>query len=156
MRIEIDPQSAEENGRLIAIRLSQFTLRLMTIWRRYVDDPDQAMILAAVTAVTADRLTRIELEPKYRDVKVALPQELKARCNVTSISEATGINRETARRKIERLLNEGFLARDKDGSITFADGLIQEERTRNLIKEQLETARRFVEEMFRDGVLRVG
>jgi DNA-binding IclR family transcriptional regulator len=65
------------------------------------------------------------------------------------------MNRETARRKVERLVEKDILERDGRGNINFAVGLIQEGRAAKLIYEQLEAARRFMEEQVRNGVLQV-
>ena len=156
MRVTIDKRAEAEGGRLVAIRLSRFTLRSIAVWRRYVGDLDQALLLSAVAAVTADHLTRADLDPSVRNLGKALPPELVAPCNISSLATAAGINRETARRKIRILVESGFLAMDSKGLITFGRGLIQEQRTRDLVHEQLEAARRLAEELIRDSVLKVG
>jgi hypothetical protein len=156
MQVNIDLPALEKLGRLVAIQLSHYTLRCVAIWRRYVEDYDEAMIIVAITSISADRLTRAELDPNTMDLANPLPRNLLSRCNVSSIAAATGINRETARRKIGRLIGRGILVRDKRGNIDFAAGLAQEQWIGKLIYQQLEASRRFTEEQLRNGVLKWG
>ena len=155
MRIDINGPALQKHGRLVGIQLSHYTLRCVAIWRQYVADYDEAMIVVAITSITADRLTRAELDPAVKDLSQPLPRDLLSRCNLASIAAATGLNRETARRKVAALIHKSILERDDRGNINFAQGLIQERRIATLIHEQLEAARRFLEEQLRLGVLEV-
>lgn len=56
-----DEELAAANSRLTAIRLATLTLRLMENWRRRFDDHESLMVILAVVAITADRLTRSDL-----------------------------------------------------------------------------------------------
>jgi hypothetical protein len=151
--VAIDTQAAEANKRLTAIRLSLVTLRCMENWRQNVGDYDSTMILLAVVAITAERLTRAELPAAYRDLTVAMPPEALAPCNISSIAAATGINRETARRRVKALIEAGFLARSSEGVISFSPGHLQKAHVRALVATQLETVVKFVNELCRDGTL---
>lgn len=155
MQIDINGPVLEKLGRLVGIQLSHYTLRCVAIWQRYVQDFDEAMIIVAVTSVTADRLTRSQLDPSIADLSKPLPRDLLNKCNVASVAMATGLNRETARRKVAGLVKKGLLERDKEGNINFAMGLVQEQRISKLIQEQVEATRRFMEELVRNGVLHV-
>jgi hypothetical protein len=153
--ILVDPEQATAKSRMAAIRLALLTLRCMENWRQRVGDYDSAMILIAVVAITAERLTRITLEADLQSLEAKLPADRLAKCNVSSIASATGINRETTRRKVNELIAAGFLARSEDGGIEFAAGLLQEESTRELVRKQLESVVRVANDLIRDGILRL-
>jgi len=152
--LTIDEERAAANSRLTAIRLAGLTLRWMENWRRNVQDYDSAMILLAVVAITAGRLLRADLDQDLRDMAAPLPEGTLAKCNVSSIAAATGLNRETTRRRVRALVERGFLVRMKDGTIRFRPGYLQQDRTIDLVRTQLETFARTADELAREGTLK--
>lgn len=156
MPIKVQPEQFRAKSRLTAIRLTLLTLRLMENWKRSVSDYDSAMILVAVVAITSERLTRSDLEADLEDLRVPLPPARAGKCNFSSIAAATGINRETVRRKVGGLVEAGFLGRAEDGQIHFPVGILQRDTTLELVQKQLETLTRSMNEMLRDEVIRSG
>lgn len=155
MPVVIDEAKADANSRLVAIRLAMLTLRCMENWRRGVRDYDQAMILVAIVAITAERLTRAELDAEERNLQIPIAPGELAPCNISSIASATGLNRETARRKVNELVASGLLVKSGRGVVNFAPGRHQQTATRALIRRQLEAVNRAVSDFVRDGVLKV-
>jgi DNA-binding transcriptional ArsR family regulator len=153
MQLTIDNDATRANSRLTAIRLALLTSRAMENWRRDVGDNDKAMILLAVVAISGERLTRTELPEPLRDVATPLPPGLAADCNVSSIAAATGLNRETTRRKVNALLEAGYLERSRDGEIGFPPRRQQDPATLDFVRKQLEAVARFANDALRDGVL---
>jgi hypothetical protein len=153
--IAVDEEEALRNSRLTAIRLTGLTLRWMENWRRNVGDYDSAMILLAVVAITAERLVRGDLEPQLKDISRTLPEGALARCSYSSIAAATGLNRETTRRKVQDLVKRGYLVRLDDGSIRFTEGYLQRPETARLVRTQLDSLTRTINDIARDGVLRL-
>ena len=154
MSIVVDPKAFTANSRLAAIRLAMMTTRCMENWRRDVLDTDSALILLAVLAISGERLTRVELPETLRDLQNPLPAGVAGECNISSIAAATGLNRETTRRKVNALVEEGFLSRSEAGEVSFSPGVLQRDATLELIRLQLETVARLVNDALRDGVLR--
>lgn len=154
MNIIVDPDSARANGRLTAIRLAILTSRCMENWRRGIGDMDRAMILVAVAAIVGERLTRTPLAEELRGLDADLPDGLRGGCNISSIAAAAGLNRETARRKVNALVEEGYLVRSAAGEIGFSADVRQSEWTERLLRKQLEAVARFANDLLRDGVLR--
>ena len=68
-------------------------------------------------------------------------------CNALSISRATGIPRETVRRRVEALVKRGWVRRDGRGHLRVADGLTQhfEQFDREHVEQFLRTAQRLSE-----------
>jgi DNA-binding transcriptional ArsR family regulator len=119
-RIVSDTQ-IRAKSRPAVIALVVLTLRLMENWRGIVreiggDDPDTdaAMITLAVVAIGAEKFTRADLDPELGSLAMAMPPGRLNKCNISSIASATGINRETVRRKVARLQELGILSRKQE------------------------------------------
>lgn len=153
MAVSVVEDRAAGNSRLTAIRLTMLTLRNMELWRRNVTDYDSAMILVAVVAITSERLTRAGLDDALRRIEAPMPAEHLAPCNISSIAAATGINRETTRRKVKALIEAGFLARSDEGVIGFRAGHLQQDYIQDLVRGQLDAVVRTVNDLTRDGTL---
>jgi hypothetical protein len=154
MQLTIDKQASAAMSRLTAIRLALLTSRAMEHWRAGVGDNESAMILLAVVAITGERLTRAELPEPLRNVAVPLPPGYAAGCNISSIASATGLNRETTRRRVSTLIERGFLARQEGGEICFPAARQQDPETLEFLMRQLEAVARFANDAIRDGVLK--
>jgi hypothetical protein len=152
MPLNVNSDEMLGKSRIVALRLVQLTLRCMETWKHDVDDYDRAMILVAVAAITAERLLRGEPSASQATMTQALPASEIAKCNVSSIAAATGLNRETTRRKVDSLIELGLLVRNA-GSITFSPGIVQERSTLELVRRQLDHIVRTGNELLRDGVL---
>jgi hypothetical protein len=155
MTITVDPDVARAHGRLTAIRLAVLTSRFMENWRRGLGDLDLAMILVAVVAITGERLTRAPLDEELRGLEADLPAGVRGECNISSIAAAAGLNRETTRRKVNALIEAGYLSRAESGEISFSPDVRQREQTEKLLRKQLEAVVRFANDLLREGVLRV-
>lgn len=154
MAIVVDDELAAANSRLTAIRLATLTLRLMENWRRRVQDHESLMVLLAVVAITSERLVRSDLPSDLRNLELPIPTDRLARCSVSSIAAATGLNRETARRKVNELIAANILVRTTR-EIRFAAGHLQDPFIGGLIRNQLDAVARLVNDLQRDGVLKV-
>lgn len=154
VRLVTDPGTANSKSRLVAIRLVMLTLRLEDNWRELFGDADTAAIALAIVAICAERLLRDELDPELESLTVPIPTQALASCNISSIAAATGFNRETARRKVDQLLQSGLLVRDESG-IRLAPGFTQQEATIDLVRRQLDEVRRAANDLLREGVITV-
>lgn len=154
MHIKIDEDTLSENSRLTAIALTTFTMRCMENWKHSVSDYDRAMILVAIVAITSERLLRTELSEHERQLSEPIAGKRLAKCNISSIASATGINRETVRRKVATLVGQGLLIRSENGSISFAPGVLQRGTTLALVRRQLEAVVRLGNELVKLGVIR--
>ena len=153
MSVSVQESAASSQGRMIGIRLTMHTLRMMEKWRRNINDYDSIMILIAVVAITAEKLTRCDLDPALKDLSQAVPPDQLAPCNISSIAAATGLNRETTRRKIAGLVEQKYLVRTEDGVISFARGHLQQDYIREMVREQLDALVKTTNELCRDGIL---
>lgn len=156
MIVTVDPAIAAAKSRFTAIRLLSMTLRLMENWRRMVDDHDCAMILVAVAVINFEKLTRTNVDPDIEDIRNLVAPGLQTTCYISSIAEATGINRETTRRKVSQLVERGLLVRRPDGGVQFSPNYGDRNETVTILRSQLETFSRTANELLRDGSLVLG
>ena len=155
-KIRLNPKGADENSRLAAITLAAFTLRCMEQWKHSVEDYDRAMILVAVVAIRSERLLRDDLPPELRSLATPIGPERLGKCNLSSIASATGLNRETTRRKVASLIEQGLLVREADGSFNFVPGRVQSKAIGKLIRGHLDHVVRLINELDRLGVVEIG
>ena len=81
--------------------------------------------------------------PRWRALVRALDEQKVTPCNALSISEATGIPRETVRRKVKELEARGWLVREGPRSLTLAPRAIEQMGAsgRAVMEDFRETAR---------------
>ena len=116
-------------------------------------DHDSAIIVLATAAITMEKFTRASFEPPLRDIRSSMPPAQLTKCNVGSIAAATGLNRETTRRKVNTLVAAGILVRD-DGFIRLSPEYTRSVRTSDMLRSLLETLVHSTNELVRDGILR--
>ena len=153
--LAIDDERASAKSCVVALRLTLLTLRLMENWQRHFRDPETAVLLLAIAAINGEKLLREDLEHNRQDLRNPMPVSRLTRCNINSIAEATGINRETARRKVNALADAGIVVRNADGSVNLRSGLSQQPELIQLVRMQLETLNRVSNELVRDGALKI-
>ena len=136
-------------SRTAVITLCVLTLRLMENWRAVVQevsndpsDVDSALIVMAVVAIGAEKFTRGDLEAELHSLEEAMPQGRLNRCNLRSIAAATGIHRETVRRKVLRLQQLGILDNDPIDGIRVPSTFAARGEVRKIVEAQVEAVMR--------------
>lgn len=152
MKVMVDEETSLAYSRVTFVRLVGLQLRLMELWRKAAGGHQEALVQMAVGAINGDRVTR-GADEGFRSIGKAMPKTLMTKCNLSSIASATGLNRETVRRAVNRLIVDGPLVRSADGSIHFKDGWSQGSETQHLGEAQLDEFRRTANLLLRDGVL---
>ena len=128
-------------------------MRSMELWRRDRLEPQSVLIILAVISITSEKLMRTQMEAKYHALDTYLPLERLQGCNVASIAAATGLNRETVRRRVQGLIRGGSLIRTEAGKIALPPEKVNEDSALELVRKQLEALVRFANDSLRDGVL---
>lgn len=152
VRLVTNPENASASSRLVGIRLATLTLRMRSNWIQLFGDADTAAIALAIVAITSERLLRDELNPTLKNLAVPMPIEDFGSCNISSIATASGFNRETARRKVERLVQNGMVVRE-GAAIRLAPGFTQQPGVLNWVTTQLDELRKVTNELLREGVI---
>lgn len=147
-----DEASAANQSRPAIIALSIFTLRFITNWRialRAVSaeelDIESILIVVSVTAIGAEKFTRGGLESQLNDLAEAMPEGRLAKCNLSSIANATGVHREKVRRKVNHLECIGVLEREPNGAIRVRAAVAARPEVKRLIIAQNEALRRLLD-----------
>lgn len=160
MNRRVSDQQMDASSRPAVIALTILTLRLMENWRTVVaamgeeaPDTDSAMIVMAVVAVGAEKFTRAELEPELRTLAAPMPSGRLSRCNISSVAAATGISRETVRRKISYLIARGILEKDQADGIRVAASFAGRPEVRDIVQAQVEALVRAADQLRSSGVL---
>ena len=156
MPLRVDEAKFEESGRVAGIAIASYTMRAMEKWRANLTDYDCVVIMISVIAISAERLLRAGIPDPYRTLGAPIDPKILGKVNISSIAHATGLNRETTRRKVNDLIEEGLLARFDDGSVGFRPGLVQEERIRTQIRGQLGEIAAIANQLVKIGVLKKG
>jgi hypothetical protein len=147
----------ESNTRPVGLRFALLTLRSLEHWRLHLDlDTDSVLIVLATLAITMEKFTRGDLKAELRDVRTTIPAGHLSRCNVSSIAAATGMNRETTRRKVGFLVEAGVLVRDTRGWLRVSPEYTRAVPTDRLIYSHLESLVHATNELLRYGVLEAG
>lgn len=159
MVLSVQREVTEAKSRLAHLSLLTLNLRLMENWRSLqmkawgaVLDYESTMIMMATIVISAEKLLRAELDPKFETLTQPLPQESLSRVNFSSIAAATAINRETVRRKVSDLAKAGIVVRDQDG-VRVAPARVDFEVLREIIDAQLDAVARTANQLSRLGIL---
>lgn len=153
MPVRIDEAGFEERSRITGLAIAAHTLRTLEKWRTNLGDYDSVMIMVAVITISAERLLRADLPAQYRSLSVPLDPALHSKVNIASIAHAIGLNRETARRRVNDLVEQGQLVRAEDGGISLPPGLTQSDRIRDQARAQLGEIVAISNQLLRMGVL---
>ena len=155
----VDNDAAGAKSRLVHFTLLNLNLRLMENWRsapvpsgRPPLDTESLMILMAIIVISAERVLRSELERELQTLAQQLPAARFGKVNLSSIASATGINRETVRRRVNALQQAGWVSRDGDG-IRTVPGVIPFEDLLETIRAQLNAFTLTVNQLAKLGVL---
>ena len=156
MGLVVKHPEAEAQSRLTAIRLVSMTLRQLESWRRVLDDHDSLMVIMAVAVINTESFTRSELaEKNVADLKKAVPPDMLRKCTISSVALATGLNRETARRKVANLVERRLLAKRANGHVYLHPELGIREQIVETVRLQLDVFARTANELLRDGTLKI-
>ena len=147
-------KKVEAKSRLVGIRLAMLTLRLRDNWIQLFGDHQTALIALAIVVISSERLTRAGLDADQQSLAIPLRHDDLALCNISSVASATGLNRETTRRKIDELVRSGLLVR-VGGSIRLTPGFTQQRLAADVVKTQLDELRRAVNDLLRIDALQL-
>lgn len=159
MAICVDKDETATKSRLVHVSLLSLNLRIMENWRSAqiksvgsALDYECLMILMAIIVISSERVLRSDLEPQLQTLEKRLPSERIGKVNLSSIASATAINRETVRRKVNKLQKGGWLIRDEEG-IRMVHGVLGFDVLRDTIEAQLDAFARTANQLSRLGVL---
>lgn len=156
-RLELDEEAFEGHARLFSYQFSQFFQRVMREYQHTFDgDLEKALIIHAMASTNISRVIGDDaLRREWSSLDGVIPTEHQTPSNALSIAEATGIPRETTRRKIKLLIAEGLLMEDERGGYRLAPGFVQSEPMRALVAFQMREMIRLVNLALEGGFVSV-
>lgn len=136
------------------ILLSDFTLRFIGRWIGVLRqlsseeaDLETWLIVVSVTVVGARKFLRESLDEDLQDLSVAMPAGQLDKCNLSSISAATGLNRETVRRKVNWLIAAGILEKEGTRDVRASPVVTSRPEVHRLVLDQVKAVRRLNEQL---------
>lgn len=147
----LSPKVYEENKGFITVTMNEFLVSyLLRVYQAFGGDIIQAMVLGAIAHHNVAHLSRQQAFDgiQIKNIIKELGEEaVLAPCNAFSIGQATGIPRETVRRKITSLVAKGWVKRDAKGQvfITSLPAIEFEQFNFELVHEFLNTARQILD-----------
>jgi hypothetical protein len=121
----------------------------------YDNDLDMARVAAAVATQSAGISLRLsEFREKFRDVRNLIGVEGQRGTNALSISQYTGIPRETVRRKLKRLIEFGAVIEKSRGTYVMKPGFAQQPASIARYKESMRFTLQFMNDCLAMGLIR--
>jgi hypothetical protein len=118
----IDPDAFDRHYGEVTYHVGVFMMDyLRRLNAEFGGDLALAIVLGEIAHHSARRLIREALPASGKDAKTLLTDEFVdanlRRCNMLSVSQASGVPRETVRRKVEKLVRLGLVSRAADGTL---------------------------------------
>lgn len=125
---KLDPEKFEKHYPQLTYETGLFMIDyLRRLNREFENDLTACVVLGeiaqhSVRALMREKLPRSGLPSGEFATHEVVAANLR-RCNAHSVAEASGIPRETVRRKIEKLAGWGYITRDEKGGLALKPGL---------------------------------
>jgi hypothetical protein len=137
----ITRKNAEQNSRLFAFAIARFLHSAEHARRQqYGNDIDLAIIAETIALGAIEpKMRDPEFRARYGNLRDIVGTAGQRAVNALSVAAATGIPRETTRRKIKQLIAMGVIAEKVPGNYVIQPGYLQSERSLKTLAE-LESA----------------
>lgn len=104
-------------GELYPVHVKAFSSLLIALRRDFSGDLDMLLVLAVIGDRRLSRRVSPDALTYDRIGQTAVREDSNAAINALSIAEYTGIPRETVRRKVNELIEKGWVLRDDKGDL---------------------------------------
>ena len=151
----------EDSRRMIHLVMG-FIQRVDILRRKaHFGDTDQAIVAGMVAVGEAVGLAAIEAESrkadfrdKFGNFETVIGVEGQRPVSATTISLATGIPRETVRRKLKLLLERGVIVEKTRGAYVMKPGFIQQPETMDIVDRGMRDTLQFMNDCVKLGLVR--
>ncbi len=152
-RLRLVRKNHETISRLFALAFGRYFQRVCRLQRDLCEgDIDLAIIAGAAGIVSTEALMRNEaLRQDFANMKTIVGDRQRG-CNALSLAEATGLPRETVRRKMKRLVEMGLLVRRGARDYIWQPGVLQSPPYHQLFEELSIETLRLLNECLEEGV----
>ncbi len=144
----------QDRSRLLANAFADYFLRICRLRAPlYDDDVETAMIADAVGLNTvAELLADARKRRRYQSLDKVVGAAQRG-STALAIAGATGLPRETVRRKLKHLIEIGLLVRRADGEYVYRAGVLREPAFARMIEQIEAETVRFFNQCLADGVI---
>jgi hypothetical protein len=151
------PLGRDETSRLFTMALGRYVQQVCRLYRDLAGgDLDLAIIASAASLAPVENAMRsAAFRQEFANLETVIGEARQRGCNVLSIAAATGLPRETVRRKMARLVKDGFLVRRGPSDYILQPGLIQSQPYRQMLNEAEAETLRFVNVCLDQGIFDV-
>ncbi len=118
-------------------------------------NPTELLIYLTITVANVQKLMRERSVPDQFSAKAVLPREWVVPISRHAIATASGLPRETVRRHVTRMIENGLLIEDERGGVTPPPGMIDTQGLEPLLAGLLTEFGRTAETLLRIGVIEV-
>ncbi len=134
------------NSRVIAHFTSEFMLRAAANIGAYFAHDYEVVILflAVLTRTGQNVMSDPKLRERFASYAVPIPDEYSTPVSRLALSRSTGLPRETVRRKVARMIEQGFLIEDTRGGLRVPSVLTEDENLLATMEPQLPNLRRLL------------
>jgi hypothetical protein len=145
-----------ENSRVFMHLLMNFLHRADHERRTlYKGDLELAAVGETVGMVVIEPLTRTpEFLEQFSDYRVPVGLAAQQSVNAMTISDSTGIPRETVRRRLKQLIARGVLTERGRGAYVYTPGFIQQPENIELVDRGMRYTLQFMNDCVRLGLIR--
>lgn len=147
--------ASEANSRLFVYMIGNYVHRLERERRDlYFGDLDLARVAETIgTAGIEPGMRDAAFREQHRNFDSVIGVEGQRAVNATSIASATGIPRETVRRKLQRLLKLGFIVEKGRARYILKPGVLQQPARQAAFARGIQQTVHFMNECLEHGVL---
>jgi DNA-binding transcriptional ArsR family regulator len=122
----VSPADFREKSRLFVYEMSEAFCKILPAYSPHVQgDLSKLLIVHALGASNIQRLMGSAHREGYDSMDQIVPGELQVPANALSIADATGLARETVRRKLKELVAAEFVMEDERGGYRLKPGAVQ-------------------------------
>ena len=143
----VDSERYDQNKKLIAVIMARFFLRYLNLlYRDFEGDLVLPIVLGEIAHHNIIRLYSLKgsgMQVNEQADNYPEQREYLEPTNAYSISQATGIPRETVRRKIDKLQQKGWVLKNDQGEVCISDTVSEhfaKDLNKRILAELLETS----------------
>ncbi|WP_187107786.1 MarR family transcriptional regulator [Sphingomonas xanthus] len=128
---------------------------MMEYWRRKLPDYETTVVLMAIISIGAGRIADAPVADALKDLNNKLPTDQLAKCNFSSVAAATNLDRQTVKRKVDRLVELGLVERVDRDNVRVEPSVGQRPFVGELATAHANAICSTTNTLIRDGILRL-
>jgi len=155
-RVVTNPSKMAENWRVAMTALMNLFLTThRTMAEASSIGPTELLIYVTVSVANVQKLMRERVIPECYAATDILPREWVVPISRNAIATASGLPRETVRRRVAAMIETGILIEDARGGVTLPIGVIKDRGYEPVLEAMMTDFARTAEALLRIGVVEI-